>query len=139
MTTPNQTAARNFRLEVMVHLLQSRLPAAHPGDEASPFRSLLTDTDQFSHIAGLSPWVLHVSAGANGDALSEALLNVGAAAQAAGTDYHAAILRRKGYPVEDSYALMPLSVFTRILHALRSGTPRTASTSHPAKGMGEQG
>ncbi|RKT31449.1 hypothetical protein DEU34_2519 [Microbacterium sp. AG1240] len=122
--TSNRQTGQAFRAEALIYLLQNGLIAFDPSDQSSAFHSMRTDADQWTHIAGVHPWVVHVRGGATGDVLSEALSDVDTAARAAGTEWGAAILRRRGHETEDSYALMPLRTFARILRGEAPEPPR---------------
>ena len=129
--TNNRSTNEAFRLKVMINLLQSHLRVLVPDDEQSPYRALLADTDAHTDIAGLAPWIVHVRTSASGEKLSEIVTDVTDAARAAGSDWAVAIMNRRGYPVEDSYAIMPLHVRTRIF---RGEAPPPL---HPGTGIPE--
>lgn len=130
--TSNRTAAQNFRGQTLIYLLQQGLIVFDPTDEASAFAALRSDIDEWTHVAGVAPWIVHVRGGATGDGLSEALTEVTTAARAAGSDWSAAILRRRGHDIEDSYALIPLRTFARIL---RGEAPEPAIPPRPVAGI----
>jgi hypothetical protein len=130
--TGDRPVALNFRTQTLLHLSRNGLNVFDPHRESETFAELHADTDQWTDIGGVSPWVIQVRGGATGDALSKALTEADEEARAAGSDWGVAILRRRGHDTEGAYALMTLKTFTKVL---KGEAPRPPKPPRPVTGI----
>jgi hypothetical protein len=107
----NRVAGVAFRNRVLAYLQGAGLPARNPLDKR--LSELVGTPSAYTDVEGLGQWVIDVRTSASGD-ISTALNESRDAAKLAGSDWYVSLIGRRGYPVEDTYAVLPLSLMTRI-------------------------
>ena len=108
----NSEAGIHFRNRVLIYLLQQGLNVSNPFRDRK-LSELIGTFDAHTDIAGLEPWVIDVRTSQRGD-ISTALAEGRAAAHAAGTEWHVALMARREHSIEHSYAVLPLHLMARI-------------------------
>ena len=109
----SRDAGLRFKREVLLYLLVKGLRVADPMDSKTHL-SELVGPGNLSDIAGLEPWVVDVRCYQSEARLSTALNDAVASARAAGSDWPVLVMNRRGHPLEDAYAVLPLNVLVRI-------------------------
>lgn len=109
----SRDAGIRFKREVLLYLLLKGLRVADPLDGKTHLSELVGPAN-LSDIAGLEPWVIDVRTYQSEARLSTAINDAVASARAAGSDWPCLIMNRRGHPLENAYAVVPLNVLVRI-------------------------
>lgn len=108
----NKGTSYRFRNEVLVYLNGKGFDVNRPRELRSIGQFL--DDPFYGDILGLDPWVLETHSRKTYD-MSGDLDAAAKEARRAGTDLYATVIDRRGRSVEQSYVVMPLQVFSRML------------------------
>jgi|GEM_PF-4727432 len=109
----NFKAGLAFKRRVLVYLLQEGLRVADPYDGATLLSDMVGLGRGLTDITGLEPWIIDVHTSSTGD-MSESLNRATAAARASDSRWPVVIMGRRGHPIEDAYAVVPLHVMVQI-------------------------
>lgn len=115
MTGTNRQRGLEFKRRVLIYLLEQGLFGAR----ITPERNRMSISEQIgdgpqSDLQGLEPWVVDVRTSMGFD-FAAALVDAERAAHVVGSDWFVSVQPRRGWPIQDSYCVMPLSVMTRLL------------------------
>ena len=105
-----------FRNEVLLYLNGKGLDVNRPPELKSIGQFI--DDPFYGDVLGLDPWVLETHSRKTYD-MSGDLDAAAREARQAGTDLYATVIDRRGRSIEQSYVVMPLQVFTRVLRRER--------------------
>lgn len=108
----NREAGIHFRNKVLIYLLRFGLRARDPFENGR-LSDFVGNPAAFTDIGGLEPWIIDVRTSQKSD-ISSALNDARNAARAAGSEWYLTIMSRRGRPIEDSYAVVPLHIMARI-------------------------
>lgn len=108
----NREAGIHFRNKVLIYLLRFGLRARDPFENGR-LSDFVGNPAAFTDIGGLEPWIIDVRTSQKSD-ISSALNDARSAARAAGSEWYLTIMSRRGRPIEDSYAVLPLHLMARI-------------------------
>jgi hypothetical protein len=110
----NRAAGMQFKNEVILYLHRQGLADAFdPTASKRLLSEALADKNTHTDIAGVPPWMIDVRTGLVRD-ISTALSDAADGARALGTDWFVTIQNRRGYPIADAYAVIPLRLMTRL-------------------------
>lgn len=113
LTMPtNRQAGLDFRNRVLIYLLNFGFKATDPF-KGRRLAETVGEASALTDIGGIDPWIIDVRT-SNKAEISTALNDARAAARVAGTDWYVAIMSRRGRPIEDAYAIVPLHLMARI-------------------------
>jgi hypothetical protein len=119
MTTNPRRRTFEFRQLVSLVFQVLDVPAqARPEEIPSPLSARLQEPKEPSDILGIPGWLIKTRTATSKD-LSGALDEAQEAAEQAGVEHHAVVWKRQGRAAQQSYVLLDLTTFGKILHDLQ--------------------
>lgn len=113
MSNPNKAKGTHFESAIVTYLKDNGIRSAH--------RVAQTGRLDSGDIHGVSPFIIQAKNYADiPTALRVGLAGAQRQAPIAGEPFGAAVIKRRQRPVADSYVVLDLATFTRLLQMLRS-------------------
>jgi len=108
----NRQVGVEFRRRVLAYLQGAGLPATDPYSRS--LSETIGTPSAYTDVEGLDPWIIDVRTSQSGD-MSTALREARDSAKLAGSDWYVSLMSRRGYDIDQSYAVLPLHLMARIL------------------------
>jgi hypothetical protein len=116
----NRSRSHHLTNEVIIYLRDAGFGLAHRRAERLRLPEAVRIAANHGDVMGIPGWTIAVRAHQNLD-LSGSATEVAQEAARAGRELYVSIQPRKGHPLDEAYATMPLHVFVKVLQRLNPG------------------
>jgi hypothetical protein len=130
----NRQRGMEFKNRVLIYLLQQGLYGARIPSERNRLSDYIGDQAPQTDLVGMEPWIIDVRTSQGAD-FSAALTYAATCAETAESDWYVTVQSRKGWPVEQSYAVMPLALLSRIFKGEAPPRPQLGIAENPPRSI----